>query len=300
MSKLQAVKERIDAMFMRRRFIPAFEMSTSSIRDLMSLIEREKPVLIDGYAESLNFIATMADRSLKHKPKAVMSSAQQLTESTRTKIESIFGTKVLDKYGSREFSGIAYQCLESNYHHIQDESYLVEILVDGRPAEPGETGEIVITDLNNYSMPLIRYRIGDMAMAVEQQMCKCGRNHKLIGEITGRTQALVLCVNGVWLPGTFFAHFFKDFDFAIKHYQVVQDNRDSFRILIVPNSQYNANVEVQIVSQLQTYAGNSQIIDVELVSEIPLLKTGKRTPVVSKIAPDFQEIEGSKIWRNKK
>ena len=107
-------------------------------------------------------------------------------------------------------------------------------------------------------------------------------------------------MNGVWLPGTFFAHFFKDFDFAIKHYQVVQDNRDSFRILIVPNSQYNANVEVQIVSQLQTYAGNSQIIDVELVSEIPLLKTGKRTPVVSKIAPDFQEIEGSKIWRNKK
>lgn len=298
MSKTQATKERIDALFMRRHFIPAFEMSTNSMDNLMRVIERKKPVLIDGYAESLNFIASATHRSFNHRPKALMSSAQQLTESTRAKIEQSFGAKVLDKYGSREFSGIAYQCLESENHHVQDESYIVEILVDGRPALPGETGEIVVTDLNNFSMPLIRYRIGDMAIAVEQSPCPCGRSHKLIGQISGRTQALIFCNNGVWLPGTFFAHFFKDFDFAVKHYQVLQDSKESFKLLIVPNPQFNSQVEVHIIAQLRSYAGASQVIEIEIVNEIPLLKTGKRTPVVSKITPDFQEIVGSKIWKN--
>ena len=142
MSRLQAFKERVDAMFMRRHFIPAFEMSEDSLRGLMRTIEKKKPVLVDGYAESLNFIAMASDSVSRHKPKAVMSSAQQLTESTRTQIEKQFGAKVLDKYGSREFSGIAYQCLDSEHHHVQDESYILEILVDGRPAKVGEVGEV--------------------------------------------------------------------------------------------------------------------------------------------------------------
>ncbi len=297
MSRIQAFKERVDALFMRRHFVPAFEMSTNSIAQLIRLIEKKKPVLIDGYAESLNFIASSSDIAIKHKPKALMSSAQQLTDATRSTIERVFGAKVLDKYGSREFSGIAYQCLESENHHVQDESYFVEILVDGRPALPGETGEVVITDLNNLSMPLIRYRIGDMAVAVEQNPCKCGRNHKLIGQISGRTQALILCSNGVWLPGTFFAHFFKDFDFAVKHYQVVQEKKESFRVLIVPNPQFSSQIEMRIIEKLRKYTGDFQVIEIQIVNQIPLLKTGKRTPVISSITPDFQEILGSKIWK---
>jgi phenylacetate-CoA ligase len=177
MSRTQAFKERLDAWFMRRHFIPAFEMSEDSLKFLIKTIEKKKPVLIDGYAESLNFIAIASSSRSKHSPRAVMSSAQQLTDSTRAQIENQFGAKVLDKYGSREFSGIAYQCLESEHHHVQDESYILEILVDGRPAKVGEVGEVVITDLNNFSMPLIRYRIGDMAIAVEQGICSCGRPH---------------------------------------------------------------------------------------------------------------------------
>jgi phenylacetate-CoA ligase len=295
MSRLQAFKERVDAWFMRRHFVPAFEMSEDSLRRLMRTIEKKKPVLIDGYAESLNFIAMASTSVSKHKPKAVMSSAQQLTESTRTRIENQFGAKVLDKYGSREFSGIAYQCLESEHHHVQDESYIVEILVDGRPAKVGEVGEVVITDLNNFSMPLIRYRIGDMAVAVEQKTCRCGRAHSLIGAISGRTQALILCTNGVWLPGTFFAHFFKDFEYAVQHYQVTQESPKKFTLKLVPMPQFTNEVEDRILRDLKAYTGQEQIIEVSLVEEIPLLKTGKRTPVVSSVKLDFQKIDNTKI-----
>ena len=295
MSRTQAFKERLDAWFMRRHFIPAFEMSEDSLKSLIKTIEKRKPVLIDGYAESLNFIAIASTTKSKHNPKAVMSSAQQLTDSTRLQIESQFGAKVLDKYGSREFSGIAYQCLESPNHHVQDESYVLEILVDGRPAKVGEVGEVVITDLNNFSMPLIRYRIGDMAIAVDQVPCKCGRPHSQIGAISGRTQALISCTNGVWLPGTFFAHFFKDFDFAIQHYQITQEIPEKFTLNLVPKLQFTEEIKNRISNDLKVYTGQEQIIEVSLVEEIPLLKTGKRTPVVSNVKLDFQKIDNSKI-----
>jgi phenylacetate-CoA ligase len=297
MNRTQILKERLDAWFMRRHFIPAFEMSEDSLKSLIKTIEKKKPLLIDGYAESLNFIAIASTTKSTHKPLALMSSAQQLTDSTRAQIETQFGAKVLDKYGSREFSGIAYQCLDSENHHVQDESYIVEILVDGRPAEVGEIGEIVITDLNNFSMPLIRYRIGDMAVAVKQDSCTCGRSHSQIGEITGRTQALISCSNGVWLPGTFFAHFFKDFDYAIMHYQVIQEDLDSFSINIVAKPQFTQKVGEEIVSNLRIYAGVNQEICLNLVGEIPLLKTGKRTPVISKIPLDFQKLGPGRVWK---
>jgi phenylacetate-CoA ligase len=298
MSRIQAFKERVDAWFMRRHFIPAFEMSEDSLKSLIKTIEKKKPVLIDGYAESLNFIAIASTTKSKHSPRAVMSSAQQLTDSTRAQIENQFGAKVLDKYGSREFSGIAYQCLESQHHHVQDESYILEILVGGRPAKVGEVGEVVITDLNNFSMPLIRYRIGDMAIAVDQTLCRCGRPHSQIGAISGRTQALISCTNGVWLPGTFFAHFFKDFDFAVQHYQITQETSEKFTLKLVPKSQFTEEVKNRITEGLKAYSGQEQIIEVSLVEEIPLLKTGKRTPVVSNVRLDFQQIDNTKIVLN--
>jgi phenylacetate-CoA ligase len=298
MNKSQIIREKIDSIFMRRKFIPAFEITDESVKKLINTINNFKPSLIDGYAESLNYIASLDSLNLEWKPKALMSSAQQLTNKTRASIEALFGAKVLDKYGSREFSGIAYQCLEGNFHHVQDESYIVELLVDDRPAQPGEIGEIVITDLNNFSVPLIRYRIGDLAKCVEQIPCHCGRSHKTIGEITGRTQALIGCMNGVWLPGTFFAHFFKDYDFAIKHYQIYQEKYGSFLVRIVPTALLNSSISNEIILGLKAYTGQETTVTFELLSEIPLVRTGKRTPVISLLDKDFQDIKPGELFQN--
>ena len=207
--------------------------------------------------------------------------------------------KVFDKYGSREFSGIAYQCAEGRNFHVQDESYVVEILIDGRQALPGEVGELVITDLNNFSVPLIRYRIGDLALAVEQAPCACGRNHSQIGMISGRTQALVLCQNGVWLPGTFFAHFFQDFQFAIQHFQIIQEVSGAFRINLIPTPRYTPEIESEIRHGLSRFTGSSTTIEFVQVKEIPMERTGKRTPVISKVSVDFQKIKSTDLFTSK-
>lgn len=293
MSKSQVIRERIDAFFMRRIFIPAFEISPENLESFVDKIRSHNPVLVDGYAESLNFLASYVREGGKagFSPHAMMSSAQALPDNVRDDIEAGFHTRVYDKYGSREFSGIAYQCESSRDHHVMDESYIVELLVDGRPALPGEIGEIVITDLHNFSVPLIRYRIGDLAVALDQsQPCECGRHLSRIGRIEGRTQAIVHCGNGVWIPGTFFAHFFKDYEHIVRFFQVVQDEPGRFNLLFVRNRQFSETVYHEMLAALREYVGDETEITTEFVDEIPLVRTGKRSPVVSTVRYDFQSV----------
>ena len=300
MSKIQVVRERIDAWFMRRMFIPAFEISPHNIETFVSRIREHKPVLIDGYAESLNFLATyiQTGNSAGFSPLAIMSSAQALPENTRQIIEDGFKTKVFDKYGSREFSGIAYECSEHSGHHVVEESYIVELLVDGRPAKVGEIGEIVITDLCNFATPMIRYRIGDLAVAYDNSNpCACGLAHKRIGDIEGRTQAIVHCSDGTWLPGTFFAHFFKDHEDVIRFFQIEQTVKGVMTLRIVKNDGFSENLILKIIEDLGKYTGKTEI-NLDYVDEIPLVRTGKRSPVVSQVSVDFQSLDVSKQVRS--
>jgi phenylacetate-CoA ligase len=250
-------------------------------------------VLVDGYAESLNFLAAYVREGGMpgFSPQAMISSAQGLPDNVRALIEGGFDTKVYDKYGAREFSGIAYQCGRSPDHHVMDESYLVEILVEDRPARPGEIGEIVITDLNNFSVPLIRYRIGDLAVAVDNSVpCACGRHLSRIGRIEGRTHAIVYCANGTWLPGSFFLHFFKDYEHAIRFFQIVQEQRGAFTLKIVKNRRYTEPEMDAIMMELRKFVGDDTKVDIEFCDSIPLLATGKRSPVVSMVREDFQTL----------
>ena len=295
MSRVQVARERIDAWFMKRLFIPAFEIDPRNIETFVSKIRAHQPVLVDGYAESLNFLATYVDsgKQAGFSPVAIMSSAQALPENTRAIIEKGFETKVFDKYGSREFSGIAYECSEHSGHHVVDECYIVELLVDGRPARIGEVGEIVITDLFNRATPMIRYRIGDLAVAVDNSdSCNCGLAHSRIGDIEGRTQAIVHCADGTWLPGTFFAHFFKDHENIIRFFQINQTRKGSFSLLVVKNNGFSESAMEGILRELQRYVGETSV-EVDYVDEIPLVRTGKRSPVTSTVVEDFQKLDVS-------
>jgi phenylacetate-CoA ligase len=293
MSRTQIIRERVDSWFMRRIFIPAFEIKPDNLEGFIERIRAHKPVLVDGYAESLNFLATYVREGGRpgFKPKAMMSSAQALPDNVRRSIEEGFQTQVFDKYGSREFSGIAYQCEASSDHHVMDESYIVELLVDGRPAQPGEIGEVVITDLNNFSVPMIRYRIGDLASAVdEREPCPCGRELSRIGRIEGRTAAIVHCANGAWIPSAFFLHFFKDYEYLIRHFQIHQEERGSFVLKIVKNRQFTDVEFAHVLRELHNFTGDETEIEIEFVDEIPMVRTGKRSPVVSTVREDFQSL----------
>lgn len=293
MSWSQILREHVDALFSRRTFIPAYQIGEHNIRGFLRTIERARPVLIDGYAESFNFLSTYMQREhlTTARPKGIMSSAQMLPKQSRKAIEAAFHSKVYDKYGSREFSGIAYECgEEEGMHHVVAESYIVEIIKDGRPALPGEMGEIVITDLNNYAMPFIRYRVGDLARAA-QGSCACGRGLPRIGEIEGRTQSIILGTNGSFVPGTFFAHYFKEYDYALNQYQIEQSERGAVTLRLVRTSRFNDSVLEEILAGLKKYLGEDMRFAIEYVDVIPLSRTGKVQVSISKLDLDFQSIQ---------
>jgi phenylacetate-CoA ligase len=291
MSRRQIAQEHLDAWFNRRLFIPAFELSDRRIGEMVDRLRRHRPVLIDGYAESFNFLARyLREGTLAGmRPRGIVSSAQALPEQSRTAIEAAFGCRVFDKYGSREFSGIAYECEAHAGHHVVAESYVVEILKDGVPARSGEMGEVVVTDLNNFCMPLIRYRIGDLAMAMDpDEACTCGRGLPRIGRIEGRVQAIIVGSNGTYMPGTFFQHLFKDYEHLVRQFQVVQFERGAIELKIVKGPRFEPEAFGEILATLRRFLGESMNIHVAFVDHITMVRTGKHQAAISHLKIDLQ------------
>jgi phenylacetate-CoA ligase len=287
MTVSQIVRERVDGWLCRRLFIPAFEMDDRVIGSTIARLRRSKPVLLDGYAESLHLLSTYLRQhggagglGLR----GIITSAQTLPDASRQAIEEAFGCRVFDKYGSREFSGIAYECEAHAGHHVVAENCIVEILVDGRPARPGEIGEVVVTDLNNFCVPLIRYRLGDRAEALDEDAaCACGRGLPRIGRIEGRIQAMILGSHGRYVPSSLFLHVMKDYDFAVRQFQVIQDRPDALVLRIVRGLRYSDQVLEEILGVLRRYVGSRMKIEVELVDAIPLTRTGKRLSCINRL-----------------
>lgn len=291
LSKSQARKERLDALFSRRRFVPIFELTHDRIAETIADLEAWRPVLMDGYAEAFDLLAKYVARHgrIAARPRAIMTSAQTLPHASRRIIEDAFGCRVFDKYGAREFSGIAYECEAHRHHHVVAESYVVEILRDGVPAKPGETGEVVITDLDNRCQPFLRYRIGDLAVATDpDERCGCGRELPRIGAIEGRVQSIVVGAHGRYVPGTFFAHLFKEYDHAIRRFQVVQLTPGAIVLRLVKAGRYSNAVLEEILALSREALGHDMRIDVEFTPQIDLGPTGKRNVCVSRLDVDFQ------------
>jgi phenylacetate-CoA ligase len=291
MTPAQTAKERLDAWFCRRTFVPVFEMTEDGLQEIVRLLAESRPTLIDGYAEAFNLIAQYLEArgGLEARPRALMSSAQTLPKSSRELIERAFGCPVFDKYGSREFSGIAYESDAHDGHLVVAEGYVVEILVDGRPAKPGEIGEVVITDLNNYCMPFIRYRIGDLAQAVDNSVpSPCGRGLPRIGDIQGRVQSIIQGTDGHFVPGSFFPHLLKDYEHAIKRFQVVQEEAGAITLRLVKAPRFSDDTLDEIKAITRRYLGDGLRIDVVFEDKIELVRTGKHLASVSKLPIDFQ------------
>lgn len=290
----QIIKERMDAILCRRRFVPAFAMDAGRIKAMERLIQRHRPTLLDGYAESFHYLARHGVHSDLGRLgiKGIMSSAQTLDEQSRTVIESAFGAHLFDKYGSREFSGIAYECDHHSGHHVVAEGYIVEILVGGRAAKPGELGEVVITDLNNYVMPLIRYQIGDLAYAADEaERCPCGRGLPRIGAVEGRVQSIVLGANGVAMPGSFFPHLLKDYGYALAKFQIEQTTPAEITFRYIRAPRFHPRVLQEIFSEFRRYLGEEMRIHEEAVDQIAMVHTGKHQAVINRLPLDYQALD---------
>ncbi len=273
------------------KHLNSFRMSEEKMRKYVETINQFKPEQILAYVESIHQLALFVERCQLdvYRPKAIMTSAGTLFASMRTKIERVFGAPVFNRYGSREVGDIACECEKHEGLHVSSPTHLVEIVRDnGEPVAPGETGEIVVTLLTNYAMPIIRYRIGDMGSWAKGP-CSCGRSYPLIKELTGRVTDTFVTGTGTQVHGEYFTHLFY-FQSWVKKFQVIQEQHDQVRVLLVPSdpnslhkNQYESSLS-DIRSKIQLVMGEECRVYFEMREEIMTSPSGKYRYTISNVA----------------
>jgi len=258
-------------------FLNSFKMSKENIDHYIKIINSFRPDLIRGYAGSLYHLCGEIERigATIYSPKVITAEAETLTDEMREKIEKVFKRKMYNSYGSRECGYIAGECSLGSMHTFAFANY-VEIIKNDRKAKEGEEGKVVITSLHNYSMPFIRYEIGDMAVQ-GADACECGNPLPVLKKITGRIMEHFLKKDGTVVPSEFFIHLVGVVCKAefIEKFQVIQENFDRIKILVVLRDKIDVSRKDEIEDKIKFVMGKDCKIVWEFVKEIPKTKSGK-------------------------
>jgi len=258
--------------------LDCFRMNDKDMESYIEIINTYKPDLIRGFTGSLFELAKFAERNnLKiYKPMKIVGSAETLTNEMREKIESAFGTKLYDFYGSRETASIAGECKDGLMHIFSFNHYIEIVDQNNNPVVEGQNGRIIITNLHNYSMPFIRYEIGDMAI-LGSKKCTCGNFLPCIKKLYGRIEEQFIRKDGTIVTGLFFVHLLgvllnKDY---IKKYQIIQEDYNKIRIFAVIDKGLPENEKTEIEQKIKSQMGTECKFKWDFVDDIPKTQSGK-------------------------
>ena len=269
--------------------ISAFEISPHQIPGQVQQFRKFRPKCVFGYPSTIDLFCRMAAKqNFKLDDlgvEVVFSTAEVLYDHQRENIGQYFGgIPVVDSYGSREGGFINHQCREGTYH-LMDPNYVLELLKDGKPALQGEDGEIVITHLDAWGMPLIRYRTGDVAQP-GNGACKCGRGFSTMSKVRGRTTDFVVTPDGRWQHALSVIYVVRDIE-GVAEFKIIQEDVDDVRVLLKVHQEiYPENGNQRIVRGFKKRMGDEVRVTVERVDEIPRDASGKYRYVVSKVAAE--------------
>lgn len=248
----------------------------------VATLRRTRPHTFSAYAISLELIA---ERLLELgvadvRPTVVFSAAMALNDRGRDLAERAFGVRPLDLYIAAELGPLGWECpVNRGALHLNDDVQIVEILdEDGQPVEPGEVGEVVVTQLHTLAQPLIRYRLGDFAARLPGR-CACGRGLALLSPVQGRTRHVIRTQDGRVLYGMMLSTVVKPFT-EVRRWQLRQTGPDDLRLLVVPSERWRPDVGGEITRQLEKKFGPGLRFRVEPVDDIPLAPSGKLQVIV--------------------
>jgi phenylacetate-CoA ligase len=269
---------------MRNLFLSAYELDNDTIKEYINRIEKYQPKFIRSYVSSACLLAQYIElhRISTIRPKAFFTTGEALYDHQRLLIEQQFECKIFDNYGSGEIHAIASECEQHSGLHISSENVIVEcIKSDGSLAKPGEVGELVITDLNNYACPFIRYNIEDLGV-LSKETCKCGRGLSKISSVEGRSLDVIILPNGRIVPPVYWTGLFKT-RAGVDQYQIIQENPTNLILKIVKNPLFTNEDINHITLNLKKLGGEKLNYDIQIVDEIPVTGSGKLRFVITKV-----------------
>ena len=235
----------------RTTYISAFAHSESQLLKVLKNLGKREYVLV-GYASSLNIMANVAKKhNIKVKFLTIISLGDKLFNHYRKNIEVTFKTKVKDTYGSSEGFLIAAES-DIKYYYILSPQVYLEILDDeGNEVADGEMGNIVVTRLDGFAMPLIRYRLGDLGIKLPKEKYPIKRrfNYPLMEQIIGRETDVVKTNNGKILIVHSFTGIFEHIP-EIRQFKIVQENLNGITIIFVKGENYTNKILAEITLKI--------------------------------------------------
>lgn len=268
-------KEKCSLYVERILTLPVLRVNKDIFSNYLKLINRFKPAFVRSYPTSIYLFSQFIEERepLQVYPKAVITTAELLLPEYKELIEKVFKCNVFNEYGSNDGGLLSFECSEHSGFHYTCEKCIVEILDDGRPAQPGEAGEVVLTDLCNYSMPLIRYKNGDSAI-LSNSLCRCQRGLPIIKSVEGRTGDFLTFANGIVLGMVGLTLIFRKFNF--RNYQVRKKSENHLEILVVKGSEYQQGDEAELLRIMKAHLSSEIKVQIRFVETIELTSAGKR------------------------
>lgn len=257
----------------RQRLFSSYHLSTRTVDAYRTGLRAFRPDLIDSYPSSLEPIARRiieaGDESIR--PKAIITSSETLNDESRTLFQRAFGCPVYDHYGSAEMVAFITQCSAGSYH-VNPEYGVVELLDEtGTPVPAGVLGEIVATGFVNEAMPLIRYRMGDLAMW-EEGTCECGRSFPRVSRIHGRIDDVVVTPDGRRIGRL--DPIFKAVA-SLHEARIVQLSPDQVVVELVATEAFSEDEAASLKRELALRLGPLVNITIARVDSIPRTRAGK-------------------------
>lgn len=273
-------KHQLNNFWRNHYWLNGFHLTDATMRRAFQRMDRYYPQTILAYPSSLyQFARFIFENGLKPRwgLKGIISSAEMLHPHYRDLAETVFGIKVYNRYGGREVGLIAMECAEGRMHINCRDLYLE---IDS-PDPYTQPGDILITQLNNYAMPFIRYRIGDIGR-LSDEVCPCGSQLPILAELLGRSTATFRTRTGTLIHAGYFTHQFYNV-IGLEQFQLIQETFKHCVLKVVVNTQWTEAARRYMVQKIQEALGADVIVTVKFEKEIPLPTSGKREFTISKV-----------------
>ncbi len=245
-------------------------------------IAKLDPFFIFSYPSTLDGLLSALEERHQRLPslRRIFTSGEVLDDSLRERVRRHLGVEIADNYGSTE-AFVGWQCPQGSYH-VNAEHVFTEIVdPDGYPAPPGAMGSVLVTTLENYLMPLVRYEIGDYTTAIESS-CACERTLPRLGRIAGRDINLFRLSDGsLMAPSTLMNIVTRCSE--ITQFQIVQKSTDRIAVRYVADRAIGEDSEVRIRSDFREIVGATASIGFERVPEIMRAPSGKFMVALSEV-----------------
>ena len=269
----------------RSLILNAVSMSTDVMTDYYHKLCEFQPKVLLAYAHTAYVFAEFikAQGWNAPSPDSVITTAELLSDTEREVIEEVFDTEVFDRYGCREVSIIASECESHDGLHVNVENLYLEILKGDSLADDGEIGEIVLTDLENRGMPLIRYQIADSAEWVtREKTCSCGRTLPRIRITGGRVNEFLVTADGRLVAGTALTIFLSTAIPGVAQMQLYQKEVGEVTVRVVADD--SGIDERTALEKVRSFLGEDMKVTVSYQEYIPREKSGKYRFSISEVA----------------